>query len=77
MSICAIPPLTLFHAASEQDNERVSIASEIDAIAGAVIDAVLQYAAADGLRVGKIAGFQSCNCYGYFRRSAGFDPAKP
>ena len=64
-------------AAAEQDDEDISILSEIDPVTRTEIYATLEYPAADPFHVGEIAGLDPGQDRHDMRRWTGVQPLKP
>ena len=69
--------LTFLRTAAEQDNQRVPVFPEINPVARAEIEAILEYATAYPFDIREIADLHSGEGYCYTRRRNGIQPVEP
>jgi hypothetical protein len=69
--------LTLFRAAAEQDDDSLSVFSEIDPVAWTEIYADFKDPAADSLHIREVSQAQPIECGGHSPRRFGVEPVKP
>ena len=76
-SICDVPLLASFRPTAKQDYQGVSVSAEIDSVAGADIDAILQHATANASHIGQVASLHSGQGRSYPDRCAGIKTVEP
>ena len=64
-------------AATQQDDQRVPVLSEVQPVAGPLVDPILLHPCPDAFGVGQVAPFQACQRHGHLGGRLGVQVIEP